>query len=1130
MRPLLLLLLLASSASAEVPLDPYPDCTLPNGACPNDSGNWTLLGTTPDFLQGILRAEEVDDGVGNAILPAFQHSMGSWDRIVAVADSGIDWDERDLRNKVFLNVGELPPPQDADGVETPYDRDGNGLVNLRDYEEDPRVLEDAGAWRADHVLDPSDLIHTFSDGVDDDGNGYVDDIAGWDFFEGDNDPFATTLENYGDHGTGVMKSAAGEGDNGDRIGTCPNCALLPIRIGDSFISTGAIAADGIEFALAHDVSVLGMALGLMTNPPALQEVMASAWDEGLLIVVAAGDENSFHRNGPATNRDNLVAFAMGASNREWEIADSFQRFVNCDNFGPRIDLGAITRTSCATGAVAYITGAAGLLFSLGDEVLDEPLSPGEVFQLLTQTAVDVDIPESRGPTADPELYPSQPGWDSHFGHGRLHLGRAADAVLAGSIPPMAALDTPDWFEVVPRAWTDAEGVDHGGAEELVVAGRISARSAWTARVEWGVGSDPQAWTEFGTLSGDAPHDGELATLAIGQTREREIVVGTGCNPPVDDVLSPPLDDLDPALAATATYETPAFAGSDGVLGRLEKLDGYGMSVRLTVEDADGNVAESRRHLFLREDPRLLPGFPVRAGGSFETSPVLADVDGDGVFEVAVAESGGVVRLLDGTGADLPGWPQDTADRTREDWPAAGAENIGGTVAVGDLDGPTVVAATLDGSVWAWRVDGSVLDGFPVQMDFAHCDPADRTEEVRTDCGFFAAPTLVDLDGDGALDILLPGMDQHLYAWDATGTALPGFPAFVQGDEYADRVNRILSSPAVGDVDGDGDLDIVLGTSQTAGSQFGGYGLLYILEADGSVHDGWPVPLFAGFAGALPYVGEGVVVSPSVADLDGDGDLEIAANATADQSAIYHHDGTEYADFYAIREHFGPHSNSTEQAALHMVGNGAFGDLDGDGSVDWFAGGSGIGYGGAILARHDLFDHDHLLLGYSGALTDDGRSAPLPGFPRQVSDISFFGSPSLGDVDGDGDVEVLFGTGHVLRTFDAEGTEPLAPLFHGGWQISTPALGDIDGDGWRDVLVTTREGYLFAWRTDGRADTDSPWPQWGHDARHTGNFHTEVPTQAGPPEVQPPVEEEDSCEDAAFVLMLPLLFGLRRRSR
>ena len=52
------------------------------------------------------------------------------------------------------------------------------------------------------LLDASDLIYSFSDGVDDDGNGFADDIAGWDFFQNDNDPYTSYFEGFGDHGGG----------------------------------------------------------------------------------------------------------------------------------------------------------------------------------------------------------------------------------------------------------------------------------------------------------------------------------------------------------------------------------------------------------------------------------------------------------------------------------------------------------------------------------------------------------------------------------------------------------------------------------------------------------------------------------------------------------------------------------------------------------------------------------------------------------------------------------------------------------------------------------------------------------------------------------------------------------------
>ena len=109
-------------------------------------------------------------------------------------------------------------------------------MTVDDYAQDPRVKITAGQDVADGMLEPSDLIYTFSDGKDADGNGYIDDIAGWDFLWNDNDPF-DDAENQGySHGTIQIRRAVAEGGDGGSIGTCPNCSALMLRVGDSFIS------------------------------------------------------------------------------------------------------------------------------------------------------------------------------------------------------------------------------------------------------------------------------------------------------------------------------------------------------------------------------------------------------------------------------------------------------------------------------------------------------------------------------------------------------------------------------------------------------------------------------------------------------------------------------------------------------------------------------------------------------------------------------------------------------------------------------------------------------------------------------------------------------------------------------
>ena len=99
-------------------------------------------------------------------------------------------------------------------------------------------------------------------------------------------------------------------------------------------------------------------------------------------------------------------------------------------------------------------------------------------------------------------------------------------------------------------------------------------------------------------------------------------------------------------------------------------------------------------------------------------------------------------------------------------------------------------------------------------------------------------------------------------------------------------------------------------------------------------------------------------------------------------------------------------------------------------------------------------------------------------------------------------------------------------------IATPAVGDIDGDGYVDVVISTREGWLFAWSTEGHADQKIEWASLFHDAQNTGNYHTALPTQEGPLDEEDVPKESGCCKDKSSDsawLILPLLFlGYRRR--
>ena len=163
----------------------------------------------------------------------------------------------------------------------PYDRNHDGVFNIEDYcpnwgspancEGDSRVAD----LNANTIVDPEDLIFEFSDGVDQDGNGYVDDFVGWDSYEDDNDPFDEVQ--YG-HGTGEAKDSTGEVDNGTGgAGVCPNCMVMHMRVGDSFIADVNDFAQGVLYATDNSASVVQSALGTLNNSRFAQEAIDYAY-------------------------------------------------------------------------------------------------------------------------------------------------------------------------------------------------------------------------------------------------------------------------------------------------------------------------------------------------------------------------------------------------------------------------------------------------------------------------------------------------------------------------------------------------------------------------------------------------------------------------------------------------------------------------------------------------------------------------------------------------------------------------------------------------------------------------------------------------------------------------------------
>jgi WD40 repeat protein len=181
-------------------------------------------------------------------------------------------------------------------------------------------------------------------------------------------------------------------------------------------------------------------------------------------------------------------------------------------------------------------------------------------------------------------------------------------------------------------------------------------------------------------------------------------------------------------------------------------------------------------------------------------------------------------VMDGTGADLPGWPLKLAGLT------------GGSVAVGDIDndGDREIVVSVRGAA---------------QTIAFHHDATQLWLKWFAQNQFFTpSPALADLTGDGKLETVLPSSTGRLYVITPTGGDLPGWPVYYSNTTYTE------SSPIVADVSGDGNPDILLGDEDR---YINGW------DAGGNLLDGFPLATQDAVRGV-----------PVAIDLDGDGDVEV----------------------------------------------------------------------------------------------------------------------------------------------------------------------------------------------------------------------------------------------------------------
>ncbi len=627
-------------------------------------------------------------------------------------------------------------------------------------------------------------------GVDDDGNGWVDDVAGWDFVDlltgygvpagedwqgQDPDP-----SDYAGHGSFVAGLIGALPDNGIGLpGAAWNVRLMPVRMAWATTSNPlglvdmSFAAQAIHYAWKNGASVINASwASLLQN--GLDAAAHAAMQNGVTLVCAAGNNGQPHEL--AGFEDAIEVAATDATD---VLAPFSNRGARVDLSAPGVNMASTFVTHAGTDSIgartpSYMAGLDGTSFAAplvaGAAALVHAYRRARGMKPLTAPGMRLRLRD----TAD-DIAGLNPG--GGFGAGRLRLDRA---LTDG--PRSQALRMGHVMIGAPVVLATSQGgtriVSAHFDQTMVMLDGQDGDTTWVA---------PTPGVPLG----------QVAAADLGGGIGVALFVGTGPGRIAGfDAHGRPLAGWPVTVPGFLPQPLPALGDIDG--------DG-----RPDVVASTGD-----RVVAYHADATPVTGFPVMLPAT-TTEVALADLDGQPGMEIVVGAAGSLY-VLDGQGQVVTGWPV-SAGLTRP--PVVGLLAPFATPSIVAIAGAQMSAYAPDGAPrWGPRDLGGAALG---------------------------APALGDLDGDGALDIVVPTSAPNLAAFDSLGMPLAGWPAALASPPSG--------HPVIGPLDASGRAAALVYRS----------GGLVAFDDSARAISGYPRP-------------GGVGPAPTLAEIDADGRTEILA--------------------------------------------------------------------------------------------------------------------------------------------------------------------------------------------------------------------------------------------------------------
>jgi len=339
-------------------------------------------------------------------------------------------------------------------------------------------------------------------GVDDDKNGYVDDLIGWNFIDNDNNPW-----DVNGHGTLTAGIVAATLDDAEGVaGINRGVKIMPLKALDfQGRSSMAEIISAVVYAADNGARIVNLSLEQLQaeRSQALQWAVDYAYRKGVLVVVAAGNQGRDTAENTPSGLDRVLTVA-GTDSQDKRLGFSnYGKYVRISAPGEEIlslrarwtDLlvvsgskeykpgGAFVDADAkyyhATGtsfAAPFVTGAASLLLARNPR-----LTPVQLEHMLLMSADDVETP----------------GWDQLTGYGRLNARKALEA-------------DPDYF--LYAELHRVQPARDSGRPVVQVFGRVAGSRLERYEIQIGQGEAPTTWKTVITERGKAVDDGVLGTI------------------------------------------------------------------------------------------------------------------------------------------------------------------------------------------------------------------------------------------------------------------------------------------------------------------------------------------------------------------------------------------------------------------------------------------------------------------------------------------------------------------------------------------------------------------------------------------------------------------------------------------